>query len=83
MTAVVEHLSNLIRIASNSAVSNRPVVEYAAEVLHSVGWTTRALEQLIANLDLDRGLGPGRVAIAPLGVGREGHQLEGRLVARL
>ncbi|HEV2278560.1 MAG TPA: acetylornithine deacetylase [Acidobacteriaceae bacterium] len=43
MTAVVEHLSNLIRIASNSAVSNRPVVEYAAEVLHSVGWTTRAL----------------------------------------
>lgn len=43
MTSVVEHLSNLIRIASNSAVSNRPVVEYAADVLHSLGWATRAL----------------------------------------
>lgn len=43
MTSVVEHLSNLIRIPSNSAVSNRPVVEYAAEILHSLGWTTRAL----------------------------------------
>lgn len=43
MTSVVEHLLNLIRIPSNSAVSNRPVVEYAAEILHSLGWTTRAL----------------------------------------
>lgn len=43
MTSVVEHLSRLIRIPSNSAVSNRPVVEYAADFLHSLGWTTRAL----------------------------------------
>jgi len=43
MTSAVEHLSKLIRIASNSAVSNRPVIEYAADVLHSLGWTTRAL----------------------------------------
>ena len=43
MTSAVEHLSQLIRIPSNSAVSNRPVVEYAANVLHSLGWTTRAL----------------------------------------
>lgn len=43
MSSVVEHLSQLIRIPSNSAVSNRPVIEYAADVLHSAGWTTRAL----------------------------------------
>lgn len=43
MTSVAQHLLNLIRIASDSAVSNRPVVEYAADVLHDLGWTTRAL----------------------------------------
>lgn len=43
MTSVVDHLSNLIRIPSNSAVSNRPVVEYAAEVLYAAGWTTRGI----------------------------------------
>jgi acetylornithine deacetylase len=43
MTTVVEHLSNLIRIPSNSAVSNRPVVEYAAEILHAAGWSTRGI----------------------------------------
>ncbi|MGC2618862.1 MAG: acetylornithine deacetylase [Acidobacteriaceae bacterium] len=43
MTSVVEHLSNLIRIPSNSAVSNRPLVEYAAEALHAAGWSTRGL----------------------------------------
>src|SRR5579872_2715651 len=43
MTSAVEHLSKLIRIASNSATSNRAVVEYAADVLHSLGWTTRAM----------------------------------------
>ena len=43
MNSVVEHLSALVRIPSNSAVSNRPVVEYAADVLHSAGWITRAL----------------------------------------
>ena len=43
MNSVVDHLSQLIRIPSNSAVSNRSVIEYAAEVLHRAGWTTRAL----------------------------------------
>jgi acetylornithine deacetylase len=38
-----EHLANLVRIPSNSAVSNRPIVEYAAEVLYAAGWSTRAL----------------------------------------
>lgn len=43
MTTVVEHLANLIRIPSPSAVSNRPVVEYAAEALYAAGWSTRGL----------------------------------------
>ena len=43
MKSVVELLSEMIRIASNSAVSNRPVVEYAARVLHGVGWSVREL----------------------------------------
>ena len=43
MNSVVDHLSRLIRVPSNSAVSNRPVIEYAADVLHSAGWSTRAL----------------------------------------
>lgn len=43
MTGVVEHLTDLIRMPSNSAVSNRPVIQYAADVLHRHGWTTRAL----------------------------------------
>jgi acetylornithine deacetylase len=43
MKTVVEFLSDLIRIPSNSAVSNRPLVEYASGVLHAAGWTTREL----------------------------------------
>lgn len=43
MKSVVELLSEMIRIPSNSAVSNRPVVEYAARVLHGVGWSVREL----------------------------------------
>jgi acetylornithine deacetylase len=46
MKDVAEILSDLIRIPSNSAVSNRPLVEYAAGVLRSVGWSTRALSYL-------------------------------------
>ncbi len=41
--AVAEILSELIRIPSNSAVSNRPVVDYAANALGSIGWSTREL----------------------------------------
>ena len=43
MKSVVELLSDLIRIPSNSAVSNRPVVEYATRVLHGAGWSVREL----------------------------------------
>jgi acetylornithine deacetylase len=43
MKSVVELLSEMIRIPSNSAVSNRPVVEYAARVLQGVGWSVREL----------------------------------------
>jgi acetylornithine deacetylase len=43
MKAVVEHLSNLIRIPTPSSVSNRPVVEYAVGVLCQVGWMWREI----------------------------------------
>lgn len=41
LTAVVDHLSHLIRVPSVSAVSNRPITDYAASVLSAHGWTTR------------------------------------------
>lgn len=41
MNAVADHLSNLIRIPSISAVSNRPVIDYAAAVLTKQGWSTQ------------------------------------------
>lgn len=41
MSEVVDHLQNLIRIPSVSAVSNRSVVEYATDVFHTAAWTTR------------------------------------------
>jgi acetylornithine deacetylase len=41
LTAVVDHLSHLIRLPSVSAMSNRPIVDYAAAVLSGLGWTTR------------------------------------------
>jgi acetylornithine deacetylase len=37
----VDHLSNLIRIPSVSAMSNRPVTDYATSVLSAQGWSTR------------------------------------------
>lgn len=43
MKSAVDHLSELVRIASPSAVSNRGVVEYAAGVLRGLGWTLREL----------------------------------------
>jgi acetylornithine deacetylase len=36
-----EQLERLIRIPSVSAMPNRPVVEYAAEVLRGIGWSAR------------------------------------------
>jgi acetylornithine deacetylase len=41
LTAVVDHLSHLIRLPSVSAMSNRPVTDYAASVLSAQGWATR------------------------------------------
>lgn len=43
MKTVVDHLCQLIRIPSPSAVSNRSVVEYAATSLRALGWSTREL----------------------------------------
>ena len=43
MNAVVDHLSNLIRIPSVSAISNRPVIEYAAAALTKHGWSTHEI----------------------------------------
>jgi acetylornithine deacetylase len=41
LTAVVDHLSNLIRLPSVSAMSNRPVTDYANSALSAQGWATR------------------------------------------
>ena len=41
MTTAVDHLSNLIRLPSVSAMSNRSVTDYAASVLSAQGWSTR------------------------------------------
>jgi acetylornithine deacetylase len=41
LTPVVDHLSNLIRLPSVSAMSNHPVIDYAASVLSAQGWTMR------------------------------------------
>lgn len=43
MMSVVEHLSRMIRIQSPSALSNRPLVNYAANCLRDAGWSTREL----------------------------------------
>jgi acetylornithine deacetylase len=43
MRTVVDHLSELIRIPSPSAMSNRPLVEYAAASLRATGWSIREL----------------------------------------
>ena len=41
MTTVAEHLRNLVRIPSVSSLSNRPIIDYATEVLHAAQWQTR------------------------------------------
>jgi acetylornithine deacetylase len=43
MKTVVEILSDLIRIPSNSAVSNRPLIEYASSMLRAANWSAREL----------------------------------------
>src|ERR1700733_5220442 len=43
MNTVAEHLSNLIRIPSPSSISNRPIVDYARQVLHQAQWHTREM----------------------------------------
>jgi acetylornithine deacetylase len=41
LTAVVDHLSNLIRLPSVSAMSNRSITDYAATALSAQGWAVR------------------------------------------
>jgi len=43
MKTVVELLSDLVRIPSHSAVSNRPLVEYASRILQAADWVTHPL----------------------------------------
>jgi acetylornithine deacetylase len=43
MKTVIGLLSDLIRIPSNSAVSNRGVIDFATGVLHAAGWSAREL----------------------------------------
>jgi acetylornithine deacetylase len=43
MKAVVEHLSNLIRIPSPSFLSNRPIIDYAVQALHKAQWRSREM----------------------------------------
>ena len=43
MNTVTEHLFNLIRIPSVSSISNRPIVDYAGQVLHQARWQIREL----------------------------------------
>ena len=43
MKTVVEHLSNLISIPSPSPISNRPIINYALQVLNEAQWKSREL----------------------------------------
>jgi acetylornithine deacetylase len=43
MKSVVEHLSNLIRIPSPSFLSNRPIIDYAAQILQKAHWHSREI----------------------------------------
>jgi acetylornithine deacetylase len=43
LTSVVDHLSQLIRIPSVSAIPNRSVTDYAGAVLTAQGWTIREI----------------------------------------
>lgn len=43
MKTVDEHLSNLIRIPSSSSVSNRPIIDYALQVLSEAQWKSREI----------------------------------------
>jgi acetylornithine deacetylase len=46
MKEAVQHLLNLVKIPSVSSMSNRPVIDYAMEVLHEAQWQTRELKYL-------------------------------------
>jgi acetylornithine deacetylase len=43
VSAVIDHLSNLIQIPSVSEMSNRPITDYASSALTASGWTTREI----------------------------------------
>lgn len=62
LISVAEHLANLIRIPSVSALSNRPVIAYAGAVFTNHGWTTK--EQTYAD---DSGVEKVNLIVAPPG----------------
>lgn len=43
MSAIVHHLSNLIRIPSPSYLSNRPIIDYAVRALRQAKWHSREI----------------------------------------
>jgi acetylornithine deacetylase len=43
MKPAAEVLADLVRIPSPSSISNRPIVDFAADALHGLGWSTRAI----------------------------------------
>lgn len=43
MKTVAEHLSDLIRIPSPSSLSNRPIIDYALQVLNEAQWRSREI----------------------------------------
>lgn len=49
MSTVLDHLANLIRIPSVSAISNRPIIQYAVSTLTSHGWTAREIAYVDAS----------------------------------
>ena len=49
MKNVADYLSDLIRVPSPSAVSNRPVIEYASAVLEKAGWRTQEVTYADSN----------------------------------
>jgi acetylornithine deacetylase len=52
VTAVVEHLSNLIRISSPSFLSNRPIIDYAVHALQKARWqSTEAIYRDAAGVE--------------------------------
>lgn len=46
MKDVVQHLTDLVSIPSVSSLSNRPIIEYASQILRNAQWQTREVSYL-------------------------------------